>query len=76
MHEERENEGLLKNPEIRTGLHYAPVFYTYKPNNEKTRSNVLYRGAIEWNKLTDNNRNLDHDDFKQLQKKHLIDCYK
>ena len=76
MHKERENEGLLKIQEIRTRLHNAPVFYTYKPRNEKTRSNVLYRGAIEWNKLTANNRNLDLDEFKQLQKKHLINCYR
>ena len=24
---------------------------TYKPNNERANLNVLYRGAIEWNKI-------------------------
>ena len=75
MHKCKHNDQLLKTQEIRTRLHNATVFYTYKPNNEKARSNVFYRGAIEWNKLPANNRNLDIDDFKQLQKKHLRNCF-
>ena len=46
MYKQKENIQLLKKPEIRTRLHTAPVFYTYKPNNEKARANVFNRGAI------------------------------
>ena len=42
---------------IRTGLHDAPVFDVYNPNNEKVKRNVFYRGAIEWNALPANERN-------------------
>ena len=33
--------------ECKTRLHMAPVFWYYKPNNEKAKLNVIYRGAIE-----------------------------
>ena len=50
----------------------APVFWYYKPNKEKARQNVIYRGAIEWNALTANTRNLDFDEFKLLQKREIL----
>ena len=52
-------------------LHAALVFNSYKPNNEKVRKKVIYRGANEWNVLDPNIRNLDFKDFKCLQKKLL-----
>ena len=56
----------------RTRLHQAPVFNTYKPNNERAKQNVLYRGAILWNgqSATDGNKNFK--DFKSSLYKHLI----
>ena len=49
---------------------------TYKPNNEKAKANVLYRGAIEWNAMGAELRNLDCEQFKKFQKQKLVDCHK
>ena len=51
MHKQTHAEYLLKKPGIRTRMHQAPVFKSCKPNNEKAKQNVLYRGAILWNGL-------------------------
>ena len=71
MHKQKGKETLLKTKARNTRLHEEPVFNTYKPNNERVRKNVLYRGAIEWNVLDPNIRNLDLNDFKCLQTKLL-----
>ena len=61
----------MKFTQIQTRLHLAPVFKTYKPNNEKARANIIYRGAIKWNNLPASERNLNCDDLKKKQKKKL-----
>ena len=71
MSKEKTNQHLLKFTQIQTRLHLAPVFKTYKPNNEKARANIIYRGAIEWNNLPAIERNLNSDKFKKKQKKKL-----
>ena len=71
MNKEKINEILLKTHQIQTRLNAAPVFAAYKPNNEKAKANVLYRGATEWNKLPAIERNLDTNGFKKLQQQHL-----
>ena len=50
--------------QINTRLHAAPVVRTYKPNNEKARQNVMYRGASTWNALPFIDRNTNFNDFK------------
>ena len=42
MHKQTQNIDLLKMSKIKTRLHAALVFRTYKPNNEKARQNVIY----------------------------------
>ena len=64
MHKQSKNEDLLKQANIATRLHQAPVFKIYKPNNEKARQNILYRGALEWNVLPSKDRNSDFKVFK------------
>ena len=64
MHKQSHKNDLLKQCNVRTRLHTAPVFKTYKPNNEKARQNVLYRGANAWNSLPSLDRNLNFNDFK------------
>ena len=76
MSKEKTNQNLLKFTRIKTRLHLAPVFNTYKPNNEKARANVIYRGAIEWNNLPSIERNLNLDEFKAKQKKKQQLIYK
>ena len=69
MHKQSHKKELLKKRKIRTRLHDAPVFMTYKPNNEKARQNVLYRGANAWNLLTSSDRNFNFNDFKRNMKR-------
>ena len=68
MHKSSDKEHLLKQTGIRTRLHDAPVFNTYKPNNEKVKLNVLYRSVLSWNMLDADVRNMNFNDFKKLQK--------
>ena len=69
MHKQSHKREPLKKREIRTRLHDAPVFMTYKPNNEKARQNVLYREANAWNLLTSSDRNLNFNYFKRNMKR-------
>ena len=51
------------------------VFNTYKPNNEKAKAGIFYRGAIAWNALNANYRNMDFASFKTYQRQQLMSCY-
>ena len=64
MHKQLSNEELLKTSNIRTRLHQAPVYKSYKPNNEKVKQNIVYRGAFMWNNLPSCERNKDFNTFK------------
>ena len=57
MHKQTQNLDLLKKSKKKTRLHSAPVFKTYKANNEKARQNVIYRGAMCWNEISVLGRN-------------------
>ena len=70
MHRLKNCDNLLRKSNVNTRLHQAPVFWSYKPNNERARLNVFYRGALSWNSLTANERNLDFNEFKILVKKY------
>ena len=73
MHKQSTNKNLLKITPRRTRLHMAPVFNQYKPVNEKARLNVLYRGAILWNNLPAENRNMEFNVFKVWLKKTMLE---
>ena len=75
MHKQLENKELLKKKVVNTRLQDGPVFLTIKPNNEKARASVFYRGAIKWNENNANNRNLSFNDFKLYQKNILVSCF-
>ena len=75
MCKQKENEIMLKKSARITRLHMAPVFCQIKPNNEKARKNVIYRGAIVWNAQTGNVRNMELDDFKLLQIREMMLSY-
>ena len=49
----------LNERNIRTRLHDAPVFSTSKPNLEKYKANVFYKGAVLWNNLRPSIRNIE-----------------
>ena len=75
MHKQLDNKMLLKEKKKDTRLHTGPVFDTYKPNNEKAKPSVFYRGATMWNNLDAKNRNLVCEHFKLLQKQQLVNHY-
>ena len=75
MHNQTNNKTLVKKRTANTRLQNGPVFVTYKPNNEKAKANVLYRGAIEWNTIDAKYRNMDFNHFKVYQKGILARCY-
>ena len=70
MYKQQSNIDLVNRRNIRTRLHDAIVFLFYKPNSEKSRQNVIYRGALEWNNL---NKELlaNFKSFKSIQKKFM-----
>ena len=72
MYKQQSNVELINRRNIRTRLHDALVFKLYKPNSEKCRQNVIYRGALEWNKLNKEQRLLaTYKSFKSSQKKFM-----
>ena len=75
MHKQTNNQTLIKKKTANTRLHTGLVFNTYKPNNEKAKANVFYRGAILWNALEANSRNMDFEQFKSIQKQKLTNHY-
>ena len=72
MHKQSGKPELLKHSLLNTRLHNAPVFWQYKPVNEKARLNVLYRGALLWNNLSAFRRNMDFKKFKTWLKSEMF----
>ena len=74
MYKQQGNTDLINRRNIRTRLHDAIVFNLYKPNSEKSRQNVIYRGALEWNKLGKEQKLLaNFKSFKSSQKRFMSD---
>ena len=76
MHKQTDQNYMIKEKTVNTRLQSGPVFKTYKPNNEKAKMSVFYRGAIRWNNLTSTTRNLPFQDFKIYPKKCLRECFR
>ena len=73
MFNQRENELIVNRRNVFTRAHDAPLFITYKPNNEKYKRNIFYNGAIHWNELSVKSRNTQkYDNFKETQKKWML----
>ena len=43
------NVDFLKLMTRNTRMHVAPVFYTYEPNNERARNNIIFYIEVLWN---------------------------
>ena len=70
MFKYKNNIKYINRRNVRTRLHDAPVFVTKKPNNEKYKQNVFYYGAVQWNNMPVNVRNIEtYEKFKSVQKK-------
>ena len=64
---------LLDIKDVNTRARAAPVFKTIIPKCEKYKNSVLYIGAIKWNNLPVNLRNIEtYDSFKNIQKRNML----
>ena len=61
--------------ECKTRLYMAPVFWYYKPNNEKAKLNVIYRGAREKNSMAAKTHNLEFAEFKTTETRNCRHLY-
>ena len=52
MFKQKSNVNIVNNRKVCTRMHDAIVFTTFKPNSEKYKRNVLYKGALAWNSLS------------------------
>ena len=74
MYKQKGNICIVNTRNVRTRAHDALLFITKKPNNEKYKRNVLYKGALLWNELPVKERNIeDYEVFKKCQRSKLLD---
>ena len=70
MYKNKEKKELLDIQNVNTRSKSAPLFNTVIPSCEKYKNSALYHGAILWNLLPVNIRNIDSfDSFKAHQRK-------
>ena len=50
----------------------SSICWYYKPNNERVRLNVFYRGTLAWNNLPAVERNMEFKEFKKNETKALL----
>ena len=73
MFKQKENVNIVNTRNVRTRAHDAILYTTIKPNNEKYKRNVFYKGALSWNNLPVKERNIEkYDNFKTIQKKKTL----
>ena len=74
MYKQKSNVSIVNSRVINTRLHDALVFISERPNNEKYKNNVLYKGPLLWNSRTVDVRNIQsYDKLKSYLKKEIFD---
>ena len=69
MFKQCENELLINIRPVNTIAHDAPLFHTERPSNEAYKRNIYYNGALRWNELAVDLRNIkEYDILKKKQK--------
>ena len=72
MYKQQTNLEIVNMRKVNTRAHDALLFTTKKPNNEKYKQNVFYRGAVSWNGLPVPERVIPgFKEFKAKQKQKL-----
>ena len=55
---------------------FIAVFEVTKPNNDIIKKSVIYSGALDWNSLDSETRNIkEFVHFKRLQKAWMVNSY-
>ena len=66
----------IEDSNMNTRLHDGPVFKVTHPNSEPNKRSVMYAGALEWNNLEADIRNIeDIDKFKRNQKVWMLNSF-
>ena len=74
MFTQRNNVDIVNSRIINTRLHDALVFLNNKPNSEKYKNNVLYKGPALWNERPAQKRNIEsYEKLKVLLKKEIFE---
>ena len=69
MYKQKNNMNIVNSRVINTRLHDALVFANNKPNSEKYKNNVLYKGSVLWNSRSVRDRNIEsYETLKKLLK--------
>ena len=68
MYKQKSNHAIVNARNVQTRAHDAILFTTDRPNSEKYKNNVLYKGAVIWNSQSTQERNIQ---TYELLKKHL-----
>ena len=72
MYKQQGNQDIVNKRDVHTRAHDALLYTTHKPNNEKYKQSIYYRGALSWNSLPVIERNLqEFNKFKDKQKAKL-----
>ena len=74
----KEKSNLVNNDatNINTRLHDGPVFKVTHPNSDPIKRSVMYAGALEWNNLDSDIRNIeDIDKFRRNQKAWMLNTF-
>ena len=73
MYKQKNNMNIVNSRLINTRLHDALVFANNKPNIEKYKNNVLYKGPVLWNSRSVRDRNIEsYEILKSLLKKEAM----
>ena len=73
MYKKQECLDLIDSRNIYTRNHAATVYKVAQPRLDKFKQNPLYRGAVDWNNLPVNIRNIpSYNQFKNTQKNWMI----
>ena len=59
MFKPRNNMNFVNNRKVNTRAHDATLFVTKRPNSEKYKLNVYYKGALLWNEMTVPERSIE-----------------
>ena len=70
MYKQKSNGAILNVRNVCTQAHDAALFTTDRPNSEKYKNNVLYKGATLWNSQPVQIRNIQ---TYEILKTHLKD---
>ena len=73
MFKQKGNVKIVNSRKVRTRAHDAILYTTIKPNNEKYKRNIFYKGALSWNNLPVVERNMEnYISFKHTQKQKTL----